>query len=260
MDELVALVVANLPNYKYPAFRIQIYQKKDDLDFGGGVYGRFAPTQDRTDRELDEYHRMLLWHDSKHKNLAGLSSVVYWGYARFGDRYARGRVAWLMNGFRNRPAVTPLAAGQCLTAARSFVTRGRYGEALGSIGTLSQLGRTPFASKVIAFLDPDHAGVYDNKIGDGLVNRSILKEHTVAAGRFEHCTGGVGPVASPTIQRKYQAWCEALSAIARCIGDVSRNCTHVRWTSSELFSPQLTGPSRGRVCEGADATGRGGVP
>jgi hypothetical protein len=189
----------------------------NDLDFGGGLHGQFVPAGARTDRELDAYQHMLLWHESEHNNLAGLASVVYWGFATRNEAFAQWSVNRLMQGYRVQPAVavTPaVAAAHCLRAARNAVAQGQYGEALGHMGSLYQLGRTPFASKVIAFIDPDNAGVYDNKINNGLVSHPILANHIVPGGLFERCTDGIGAVNQLDIQRRYHAWCKALCRIA----------------------------------------------
>jgi hypothetical protein len=216
MDELAELVLTNLAYYEYPAFRIQVGQNGNQLNFGGGLHGHFVPADVRTDRELDAYHCNLLRHESGHENLAGLASVVYWGFANFGgnDNFAQNRVGWLMEGFGNRPAVTPDAAAQCLGAARNAVMQGNWGGALAHLRPLCQLGRTPFASKVIAFLDSDHAGVYDTTIRRGLIHHRTLANHAVPGGLFANCTNGIGTVDRRQIQERYQAWCNALGRLA----------------------------------------------
>lgn len=211
---LINLVLRCVDNYAYPGFCIRISDGRDELDFGAGVFGRFCPTRNPTDRALDAYHHELLHSDSAHRNLAGLASVVYWGYATYSHNYARGRVTWLLHGHGRRAGVTPDAAALCLLAAREAVAQGRYDEALGEMQPLCQLSRTPFASKIIAFLCPDHAGVYDNRIQRGLVNHPILDRYALPGRLFEHCGSGVGAVASPVIRQRYQAWCEALSQVA----------------------------------------------
>jgi hypothetical protein len=219
VDQLIELIVRNLGHYLYPGFRIQICHNGGELDFGGNLYGRFVPTNTPTDLHLDAYHHMLLQHESGHENLAGLASVLYWGFATFGDNYARNRVARLMQGHGNRPAVVPETAAHHLREARISVAREQYGEALGHVGQMSQLSRTPFASKIVAFLCPDRTGVYDNRIANGLDNHPVLRNLTLPGGLFEHCARGIGPVASPTVRQKYQAWCVALCQIAENIND-----------------------------------------
>ncbi len=219
-QQLIDLILGNLDHYDYPGFRIKICRDAGELDFGGDLYGQFVPADAPTDRELDAYHHTLLHHTSEHENLAGLASVIYWGYATFGNNgtYGRNKVTWFMQARGNGPA----SAARCLQEARNAVAQAQYGEALGAVGQMSQLGQTPFASKVIAFLCPDHAGVYDNRIANGLVDHPVLRNQTRPGGLFEHCTGGVGRVASPTIRRKYQAWCVALGQIAEHVNGGGR--------------------------------------
>ena len=118
MGELIELILANLGHYLYPGFRIQITRDACELDFGGNLYGRFVPTNIPTDIHLDAYHHMLLQHESGHENLAGLASVLYWGFATFGDNYARHRVARLMQGYGNRERALPETVAHYLGEAR----------------------------------------------------------------------------------------------------------------------------------------------
>jgi hypothetical protein len=182
MHELIDLIVENLGSYDYPGFHIKIRQNTGELAFGQNLRGAFVPECGPTDRRLDEYHYALLHSDSRYKNLAGLASVVYWGFASRGDGNARARARWLMDGHGGHPRVTADLAARCLAHARHAVACGAYGVALGEMKPLSQLGRTPFASKVIAFLCPDAAGVYDNRIQRGLTNHPVLARHASRGG------------------------------------------------------------------------------
>ena len=108
-------------------------------------------------------------------NLAGLASVIYWGYATFGDNFARNKVHWFLHGNKKSPPVNRDEAKQRVNDAQASIRQRRYGAALGHIGHLPQLGRTPFASKVVAFLAAGDAGVYDNRIMKGLTEHPVLR-------------------------------------------------------------------------------------
>jgi len=215
MDKLVSFVRSNLNSYNYPAFRISLSHEPRELNFGGGWFGRFSPSDKPTALEIDRHHHALLHDENPHKNLAGLASVIYWGFATFGDNYARNRVGWFLNGRRDKAPVAADAAQRSLCRSRIDLGARRFDRALSNLGSLGQLGRTPFASKVVAFLDPDRAGVYDNRIMLGLRDHPALAGHKGGPlGIFHRCQDGVGSVLSPSIGARYQAWCEALQKIA----------------------------------------------
>ena len=265
MDKLSQLIVKNVDKYYYPAFRIKVGLHDDpdlngnpDLNFGDGLFGSFVPTSKPTCSELDSYHRELLQDDSPAKNLAGLASVIYWGYASFGnhhalnkvlcilrehgskscvnfdaaknqvndvrfsDGYARNRVRWFLCG-RSKGPVTRDSAKESINDARNAISQRCYGKALGHIGRMGQLGYTPFASKVVAFLAPDDAGVYDKQIKIGLNEHPILLD----SGLFDKCQTGVGSASSTSIQKRYNQWCDVLQKIAEKTNN-ERNCRSLR--------------------------------
>lgn len=128
----------------------------------------------------------------------------------------------LLNGYSRRRPTTPETAQTCLGDAIGDIEYGRYGRALGRFAGISQLGRTPFASKVIAFLCPERAGVYDNEIARGLARHPLLSQFTARNRIFHGCTDGIGQVHNSRIQHRYQAWCKRLTDIAAYIGKRGR--------------------------------------
>jgi len=219
IDELIDLVFENRSRYSYPRFRIEVHHTRGELEFGDHLRGTFLPDSGHTDQRLDIYHFALLRSGSPSENLAGLASVVYWGFATYGDNYARTRARRLLKGYGARQAVTPDIASDCIAAARTDIEAGRLGHALGRLGPLCQLSRTPFASKVIAFLSPDVAGVYDQWIQWGLLNHPVLVRHSSRGGLFEGALSGVGSVSSVRVQDRYESWCHALRLIAAKINN-----------------------------------------
>ncbi|QJD59929.1 hypothetical protein HG264_13960 [Pseudomonas sp. gcc21] len=193
--------------YDYPkAYAERAVQGNHDIQLTPDLFARFVvPNQDqRTDLWLDNYHYSLLRSGSAEDRLLGITSVVYWGYFTFGDSYARNKVDWLINGNKGQPATTSAMAFAHTTAAINHLDQKCIGEAMFSLQGLSQLNRTPFASKVIAFMAPSAAGVYDNRIADG------LSLHSWAA----NFSKGIGQTNSPQVRSCYQSWCIYLTQIA----------------------------------------------
>jgi hypothetical protein len=71
---------------------------------------------------------------------------------------------------------------------------------------LTQLGFTPFASKVIAFMYPERGGVLDNKLAEGLASSTWAQGAPFL--------NGIGDVRVPRYQRRYAAWCDFLCTVA----------------------------------------------
>ncbi|MBS0276786.1 MAG: hypothetical protein JSR81_04125 [Proteobacteria bacterium] len=211
MDEVVELVVRNLQNYHYPAFRI-VQAESGQLDFGGGVRGDFCEDHANTDGELDNYHYRLLRSENAYLNLMGMASVIYWGWANGEIREVR--VRWFLNGHGNMPPTTAAIAQERLLRAKEALENGNCGLALSSFQGVSQLGRTPFSSKIIAFLAPNSAGVYDTKIQNAILELPALANWP----RLDAARNGCGEVDSGAIQDCYIAWCSALQSIA---GEIS---------------------------------------
>ena len=193
--------------YDYPkAYVKQVAQGEHDIQLSPSVFARFVtPVENqRTDLWLDNYHYQLLHSKLAEERLLGITSVVYWGYFTFGDAYAQNKVDWLINGNRTQPATTAVMAFAQTSAAINHLDQRSMGEAIASLRGLSQLNQTPFASKVIAFMAPSVAGVYDNRIADGL---SLHPWATVLS-------KGIGQTNSPQVRNCYQLWCVYLSQIA----------------------------------------------
>ena len=238
VDTLCRLIVEYANEYAYPASRMDVGPDGDSaLAFGDGLFGTFVSTRETTTSALDVHHHELLHHASAARNLAGLASVIYWGYATFSDGYARNKVRWFLRGHGKTPPVHRHEAKQRVNAARASIRQRRYGAALGHIGHLPQLGQTPFASKVVAFLAQGNAGVYDNQIMRGLAEHPVLHRSDM----FEECKQGVGATSSPTIQKRYNIWCNALHALAE---KTNRRGTRQDTSALGCRAGNLCGPER----------------
>jgi hypothetical protein len=101
---------------------------------------------------------------------------------------------------------------------------------------ISQLGRTPFASKFVAFLMPDSAGVYDNRLNNALIKR----EWSLGA----PFVGAIGSVRAGNVYAGYHYWSCLLQRIAQCLNDgidagqawhwTSRECGSQRWRALDV--------------------------
>jgi hypothetical protein len=193
--------------YNYPKAYVKRVEKgTHDIELASGVFIRFIipNLHETTDLSLDNYHTKLLHSESPDERLIGIVSVIYWGYFSFGDNYARNKVDWLISGNRSQPPTTSAIAFTHTTAALNSLEQLQIGDAIASLYGVSQLNRTPFASKIIAFMAPSIAGVYDNRISDGLSRNAWAT----------HLSKGIGPTKSRQIRNSYQSWCIYLTQIA----------------------------------------------
>jgi hypothetical protein len=206
-DEFAIALKKFRASYNYPkAFIERADARSYDIELAKDFYASYrVPQQNQaTDKWLDSYHHSLLKSNDAQDQLLGLASVVYWGFYTFGDNYSRVRVFLLINGYGRYPPTVANNAAERINAMSNFLDHGDAGAALGTLSGISQLNRTPFASKVVAFLAPSVAGVYDNRIQAGLSNEKW-------AG---HINSGVGAVSSPSIKKSYQSWCVFLSLVS----------------------------------------------
>lgn len=159
---------------------------------------------DVTDLWLDQYHYDLLHSVNPLDRQLGLASVVYWGFYSHNDNFARNRVSLHIKGHKAVPATTSAVAVSQTTRAVAHLNNKCTGLALSEFSHISQLSRTPFASKVVAFLAPSIAGVYDNRINDGLNTEPWAS----------HIAGGIGSAKSPSVVKCYQSWCVYITHLA----------------------------------------------
>lgn len=201
-DQLVKL--RNL--YDYPRAFCEVSKTPTEFKISENVWLKPVAPKDGevTDLELDNYHFKLLHSKDPVNNLVGTCSVIYWGYYTFSQNYAFERVRRHLRGYRGKVGTTPSSIHSVLKSVKA--NRTNLGKALSELENVSQLGRTPFASKVVALMYPEIAGIYDNQIAKGLARHDweITKKFL----------GGVGEVSSSTIQQKYAEWCDFTRKIA----------------------------------------------
>lgn len=176
-------------------------------------------------RRLDEHHRKLLSSDAEEDVLHGVLSVVFWGFAsgsdgRFRKNRALARAGQFLTGRRYRGrllAPTPVRdLVSTVRAAQEAIVANELGRALTTMMETRFLGMS-FASKILMFMAPETAAVYD------AVVYSKLK-----SGRFLPVGVAVNPAPSGAERRKataYQAWCAYCTHVAAQL-----NSAGVRWS------------------------------
>lgn len=172
-----------------------------------------------TDLELDQYHHQLLHSSDPEQNLLGTASVIFWGFYTFKRTYALNKVKWHIEGIKSKSPSTPELIQEKLIGANSRID---VGKAIGEIESLSQLGSIPFASKVIAFMKPESAGIYDNQIHKGLTSCDWFE-----ASKLET---RIGTASSRSVQNGYTRWCDFLVRIADTLNTEIDNGQLWQWT------------------------------
>lgn len=175
-----------------------------------------------TDLQLDNYHANLLNSANPLDNLLGTLSTVFWGFYTFSPGFALVRAGRHLAGYGTRNASTPESIAQVL---RDMTAAENLGVALGLLSRLSQLGRVPFGSKVVAFMSPRFAGILDNQIDKGL-SRSAWAQ----GAPFLRAIGGVNEV---RYQARYAAWCEFLCVVAEGLNAGIRAGNLWHWRANE---------------------------
>lgn len=116
--------------------------------------------------DLDEFHRALLSSENDEDILHGALSVVFWGFvpgAKGGvaPKFALARAERAAHGTAKETIVLHLR--QC----RQLLKESRIADAMLETERIKYLGLS-FASKVLTFMDPSRAAVYDIKISESL--------------------------------------------------------------------------------------------
>ena len=118
--------------------------------------------------DLDEFHRALLQSDNEEDLIHGLLSVVFWGFAsgsngRLNAPRALSRAKAILIG---RKKSAPQAANEIISRlrrSRELLTTSRIAEALLEAERIKYL-QMAFASKLLIFMEPQMAAVYDEVI------------------------------------------------------------------------------------------------
>jgi hypothetical protein len=113
-------------------------------------------------------------------------------------------VKWFLQGRGGDAPIDPDQALQVVADARHWMTECLPGRALSEISKLKELGQVAFASKVVTFLDPELAAVYDSRIAAKIQGNSSWR------------TMAMSPQGRITLakQNRYHRWCRYCLEIA----------------------------------------------
>ena len=229
---LIDLLKASRNGYDYPCVFIERAAEKaaDTIDLPRGLLGRYRTdkAQTPTSIELDKYHHGLLFSSEAGLRLLGAASVIFWGYFTSNYGRAKNRVEQYLTCVGQAPEIVDRAIINAAKASRTDV-----GTALSNLKPVSQLGQMPFGSKVVAFLAPERAGIYDNRINTLLIAHPSLA-NVMLDGRSPLSADPKSKmmrdasVYVPRNQQRYRAWCAALTRLAARLNNAS-----VTWKCSE---------------------------
>jgi hypothetical protein len=187
--------------YKYP--KVYMEEASNGEVLVGTIRANFVAVQAHlaTDDELDRHHFDLLHSTDPSRQLLGVASVIYWGFFTFSDNLARVRARKFLQ------ATSADDAARFVDAVVStYVASEDFGQVLACCEGVAQLGRTPFASKVLAFMFPEMAAVYDNKLDARL--SELPWSHNAPF------IGAVGTVKNSKVRWRYNSWLRFLTLAA----------------------------------------------
>lgn len=266
MDPLLAKALKYYrDHYNYPWAVLKIVAA-GPVSVGAGLHIQFDDQAPKvSDLLLDDHQSALLAAVASHsaQNLVGCGSAIYWGFRTFGpsDKYAQRRAKRF---FAHTTNTAPTVAAAMRQARRHCSVR-KWEDALSSVGKLKELGQLPFASKVVAFLDLENAGVYDNRINRFLL-RSCLDRPMIGCPAIPVNSKGnmnYARVSALGSRIVYQRWCERLQELRDLLNNIGPGgrwkCTESasqRWRAVDVeraifqlansLPRPMTGPARGK--------------
>lgn len=162
--------------------------------------------------KLDRFHEELLNSSNDSALVHGLLSVRFWGVVsgtdgRLREALAMRRTRWVIEGKAKGSPQPVREIVSHLRSARSFLASDRPAQALLAVLNIDHFGMS-FASKVVAFMNPEIAAVYDQVISERL---RLAQDHGLREAYVS-----VKPAASKREQRrqaeKYEQWCRLCTA------------------------------------------------
>jgi hypothetical protein len=171
---------------------------------------------------LDDFHQALLTSENVEDILHGLLSVVFWGFvsgAKGGvtPNFALARAERVAHGTRKQEIIAHLKQG------RQLLEETRIADAMLETEKIKFLGMS-FASKVLTFMDPRQAAVYDTKISESLQKQAAPKLRSLFIS-----TKKAGSEKAKLRQAKvYAEWCQWCSKKASAL-DVSTSSSWLDW-------------------------------
>jgi hypothetical protein len=228
-NETAARLIVMRDRYDYPRAYMRYSSVQTEFQLTLDVWAEpvHPAPGEITDLQLDSHHSNLLNSANPLDNLLGTLSTVFWGFYTFSPGFALVRAGRHLAGYGDRNASTSESVAQALKAMAAAED---MGVALGSLAPLSQLGRVPFGSKVVAFKRALVAGVLDNQL-----DRGLRRSRWAQGAPFLRAIGGVHEV---RYQERYAAWCKFLCVVAESLNVGIRAGNPWHWQASESRSQE----------------------
>jgi hypothetical protein len=143
----------------------------------------------------------------------GLASVIFWGHYSDGNA---NRAAFRAN----KTAAAGSELLEDVAAIIALVDSGSFGEALVRAFALPEIGSTSFASKIVTFLAPQNAGVFDLQIYEGLArtmlasDRSLIQDWLAVEFAPWAWTAYGNKATKVRTARGYDRWCARLTEVS----------------------------------------------
>lgn len=242
MDPVLAKALRLFRNsYEYPGAHVSVSPALPPppygLCLGPGNFGLLHPVAKSpvTDLSLDNYHLGMLRSMAPADTYLGCASVIYWGFITYGAGFSLVRLHRFIGLAPHHLGANPLMTSIAANDANADSRAGNWGGAIGRFGGVPSLGQLPFASKVIAFLDPSNAGVYDNRINNFLAADPLGAILFGPTGAWPSRQGiMVNPRVTRVIaQQFYQRWCLRLQQLRDAL-----NGDKVTWRCTETVRQQ----------------------
>lgn len=161
--------------------------------------------------ELDEFHNSLLRSKEEDEILHGLLSVVYWGYASgtnglFHSNLSLIRANRHPRGNKRHPPQEKREIVELLLKTQKFALENNFKDALLCAMQIKFI-RMAFASKLVAFMNPTSAAVYDSVINARLAMSEDMEMQKLAVSIPATPTKN-GQLKQAEAYTKWCKWCE----------------------------------------------------
>ena len=158
--------------------------------------------------ELDEFHRGLLQSENKEDLIHGLLSVVFWGFSsgvdgRLNPRRALSRAKAIVLGRKNASPQPKNEIIVHIERSRELLNASQIAEALLEAEQIKFL-QMSFASKLLTFMDPNSAAIYDAVISSRLEKETDPE----LRGLFVSTDMPTSKTAKVAQANAYAAWCK----------------------------------------------------
>lgn len=209
--------------YRYPPARVRRHPSPPNPLLAGHPYTAedpcasvwLASPASLPSRHLDAFHHGLLHAASPQNQFDGVLSIVYWGHfaKRTGvpNPYALSRTRWLLVGKRGRHRRSVAFVSRRVREARNRLAESppNLRRAIDALDEIAFIGLS-FASKILAFMDPERCAVLD-----AVILRRL--HHSTDAGLRAITKDAAG----------FEAWCLRCQDAAAILN--ARSSTWIDW-------------------------------